>query len=248
MEAQKDFHFLLFKLLFIFLLNVCFLVRSNMLKIGHRGAAGVAPENTLLSFSKAIDKDVDMVELDVYKCASGEIVVIHDEDVSITTNGKGNVHDLSFAQLKLFDAGKGQKIPTLKEVLELVERRCKVNIELKGGGTTDGVARIIEEYVNKKGWNYNDFLVTSFYYFELQKFLRKLTEVPVGMIVYDIDKCDLDKMNLDYLIIDKRFVSSKIINSAHKKQTSILVYTINSEEERSRLRLAGVDGAFTDYP
>src|SRR6056297_2287931 len=105
-----------------------------VLKIGHRGAMGYEPENTLRSFKKAIELNVDMVELDVYVCSSGELVVIHDDKVDKTTNGKGYVSEKSFDELRKLDAGMGEKIPTLQEVLDLIDKRAKVNIELKGKG------------------------------------------------------------------------------------------------------------------
>jgi glycerophosphoryl diester phosphodiesterase len=76
------------------------------LKIGHRGAAGHAPENTLLSFQKAMDLGVDMIELDVYVCKTGELVVIHDEKVDRTTNGTGYVREKTLDELKILDAGQ----------------------------------------------------------------------------------------------------------------------------------------------
>jgi glycerophosphoryl diester phosphodiesterase len=75
-------------------------------KIGHRGACGYAPENTLLSFQKAIELNVDMVELDVYVCKTGELVVIHDEKVDRTTNGHGYVMEKTFEELRSLDAGQ----------------------------------------------------------------------------------------------------------------------------------------------
>ena len=91
-----------------------------VLRIGHRGAAGHAPENTLVSFEKAIDLGCDMTELDVHICGSGELVVIHDETVDRTTNGSGRVSELTLREIKILDAGDGEEIPTLEEVLELL--------------------------------------------------------------------------------------------------------------------------------
>jgi len=102
------------------------------LKIGHRGAMGYEPENTLRSFKKALDLKVDMIELDVYVCKSDELIVIHDDKVDRTTNGQGYVVNKTFEELRTLDAGKNEKIPTLSEVLNLVNRKAKLNIELKG--------------------------------------------------------------------------------------------------------------------
>ena len=92
-----------------------------VLKIGHRGAMGYEPENTLASFGRAVGLGVDMVEMDVHVCRTGEVVVIHDVSVDRTTDGKGDVSGKSFKDLRKLDAGNGQRIPTLEEVLDLVD-------------------------------------------------------------------------------------------------------------------------------
>jgi len=104
---------------------------NNFLKIGHRGAMGYQPENTLISFEKAIQLGVDMIEMDVEKCKTGELIIIHDQKVDRTTNGEGYVADFSFEEIKKLDAGNGEKIPTVQEVLNLVKNRVKINLELK---------------------------------------------------------------------------------------------------------------------
>jgi glycerophosphoryl diester phosphodiesterase len=99
--------------------------------IGHRGSSAYAPENTLLSYETAWKMKADMVELDVHSTADGGLVCIHDEDVSRTTNGKGLVAELTLKELRRLDAGKGQKVPLLSEVLDLARGRFGVNIEIK---------------------------------------------------------------------------------------------------------------------
>ena len=133
-----------------------------MLRIGHRGACGYEPENTLRSFNHAIQLGVDIVELDVHICQSGEIMVIHDIKVDRTTNGTGFVGDKTLDELKTLDAGKGEQIPTLQEVLDQINRRVKVNIELKGNSTAKPVLKLLEKYIKEAGWSYNDFLISSF--------------------------------------------------------------------------------------
>src|SRR6476646_6451219 len=87
--------------------------------IGHRGAAGLEPENTLRSFTRALRIGVDAIELDVY-CVDGKLVVIHDDTLERTTNGRGDVMAMSYDALRRLDAGSGERIPTLDEVLDLV--------------------------------------------------------------------------------------------------------------------------------
>ena len=100
--------------------------------IAHRGASDYEPENTLRAFHRAIELGADMIELDVYLSADGEVVVIHDEDLSRTTDGKGRVSDHTLDELRRLDAGKGETVPTLQEVIDLTRGRCRLYVELKG--------------------------------------------------------------------------------------------------------------------
>ena len=124
--------------------------------IAHRGASGYKPENTLASFQKAISLGVDMIELDVFAIRSGEVVVHHDKKVNRTTNGTGNISDYTWSELRLLDAGDGQRIPLLTEVLDLVNGRIPINIELKGHGIAEPVATIIDSYISKKAMAKSD--------------------------------------------------------------------------------------------
>ena len=117
-----------------------------MLKIGHRGAPGDEPENTLRSFKKALSLGVDMIECDVHLTKDGKVVVIHDPTLERTTNGKGKVRDLTLKQLQKFDAGKREKISTLEEVITLVKGKCLLNIDVKDPRVIDNVVDIISRY------------------------------------------------------------------------------------------------------
>ncbi len=111
-----------------------------MLRIGHRGAKAYAPENTLASFKKALEIGVDAVELDVRKTKDTQLVVIHDADVKRTTNGEGLVNDFTLKEIKSFDAGGGEKIPTFEEALDFLDKKVKVFVELKEVGVEEQAA------------------------------------------------------------------------------------------------------------
>jgi glycerophosphoryl diester phosphodiesterase len=104
------------------------IISSIMKIIAHRGASGYEPENTLASFRKAIQLGADMVEFDVHALPTGEVVLIHDHRLNRTTNGRGYVLKQSFDELRSLDAGAGESIPTVEEVLRLVDRQLPVNI------------------------------------------------------------------------------------------------------------------------
>ena len=110
-----------------------------MIKVGHRGARAYEPENTLRSFKKAIELGVDAVELDVRKTKDGEIVVIHDADVKRTTDGEGLVSDLTLKEIRELKTEKDERIPTLEETFDFLDKKVKIFVELEGGrfGRTD---------------------------------------------------------------------------------------------------------------
>src|SRR6185437_179332 len=106
--------------------------------IAHRGGREWAPENTMAAFRRSLDAGVHGIELDVQRCATGELVVFHDEDLSRTTNGIGLIKDCSLAELQRLDAGSwyekqfaGERMPLLLDVLALINGKCVLNIELK---------------------------------------------------------------------------------------------------------------------
>src|SRR5437868_8837253 len=114
---------------------------------GHRGAPGYprSGENTIASFKKALQCGADGIEFDVRRCADGRIVVIHDDTIDRTTNGRGPVSAFSYEQLRTFDAGFGEPIPLLSDVLDQFGTSCVLNIELKDSGIAHDVKQLVLE-------------------------------------------------------------------------------------------------------
>lgn len=224
---------------------------NSVIIIGHRGACGYEPENTLRSFAKAIELGVDMIEFDVHVCASGELVVIHDDTVDATTNGSGSVAEKTLFELQVLDAGKGEHIPTLREVLDLVDRRVKVDIELKGLGTAVLVAQLIEEYVSFKGWVYDDFFVTSFEGQELALFHAACPQVQVSHIIHAFED-DWHKVlaHIDtaIFVMSSDAVTQEMVEFLHERGIYVYVYTVNEYAELQRMQQLPVDGVFSDFP
>ena len=220
-----------------------------MLCIGHRGAMGHEPENTLLSIKKALSLGVDAVEIDVYN-VEDNLVVIHDRDLSRTTNGTGNVEQQSFAYLRSLDAGKGEQIPTLPEVLEIINRRVIINIELKGQNTARLVVALIQEYL-ERGWRETDFVVSSFNHYELNLVKTACPQIKIGMLMYGLPWNCLTmarQLQADIIIFGLDFVTPEWVRLVHQQNLPIWVYTVNQLEEIDRLRTLGVDAVFTNYP
>jgi glycerophosphoryl diester phosphodiesterase len=222
-----------------------------MLKIGHRGAKGYEPENTFVSFQKALDMQVDGIELDVHLSADGEIIVIHDESIDRTTNGKGFVNALSLRELNAFRIDGKYEIPTLKEVFDLVNQDCFINIELKSYEATDKVVSLIEKYVAKKGWKYDRFLVSSFDWNALQQVAFLNDEIPIGV---------LTETDLDLALAFAKFIQAKSIhphfhlltkeNTAQMQEKGLQVFpwTINELEDIQKIKTFNVNGIITDFP
>ena len=220
-----------------------------MLCIGHRGAMGHEPENTLLSIRTALALGVDAIEIDVYN-VENNLVVMHDRDLSRTTNGTGYIEERSFAYLRSLDAGKGEQIPTLAEVIETVNRQAIVNIELKGSNTAKLVVELIQTYL-KQGWAYRDFVVSSFNHYELHQVKAICDQIKTGMLIYGLPweyLSTAQKLQADIVISDLDFVTSQLIESVHQHNLLVWVYTVNQPNDIERLKALQVDAIFTNYP
>ena len=218
--------------------------------IAHRGASGYQPENTLAAFAQAIEMHADMIELDVYQIKAGELVVIHDHSVRRTTNGRGKVEQFSLEDLRALDAGKGEKVPLLSEVIELVDKKMPINIELKGSHTAEPVASLLKRYF-AKGWSPEQFQISSFDHREVRRFMKHLPEVAAGALH---NKRPFWLRPLSYhprlatINFNQQYVTYTEIALAHRLGKKVYVYTINSSTKARRMRALGVDGIFTNYP
>ena len=222
-----------------------------MLTIGHRGAAGNEPENTIQSFKKAVDIGVDMIEFDIQLCKSGEVVVIHDFTLERTTNGIGYVTETSLSDIKKLNAGKGQQIPTLEEALNTINRNTEVNIELKGNNIARATATLIRSFIENKNWQTDDFLVSSFNHSELLAFKKLMPEIRIGVLFEEIpDGFNETASALKAFSINAEFnyLTKKNVNHIHSLGYKVFAYTVNSKDDKLRMKQMGVDGIFTDFP
>jgi glycerophosphoryl diester phosphodiesterase len=220
-----------------------------MLCIGHRGAMGHAPENTLLSMQKALEIGVPWVELDVYE-VEGHLIVIHDKTLERTTNGTGYVMEQTFDYLRSLDAGKGEKIPTLNEVFDLIQRRAGINIELKGPDTAGPVAVFLDRY-RLKGWTDDKILVSSFNHRELKKIKDLDDDVRIGPLIKEIPEGNAafaDEMGAFSVHVSLKYITRAFVEDAHHRGLKVYVYTVNRLNDIARMRSFGVDGVFTNYP
>jgi glycerophosphoryl diester phosphodiesterase len=216
-----------------------------MLRIGHRGARAYAPENTLKSFKKALEIGVDAVELDVRKTKDNQLVVIHDADIKRTTNGEGLVSAFTLMEIQGFDAGNGEKIPTLEELLDFLDKKVKVFVELKEIGIEEQVLAIVKE----KGLEKN-VVITSFIEEALKKVRELNGDVETGLIYANYKnpiKAALE-LKANYLLPLYRFTHTANVEKAHQNGLKVVVWTINKPEEVKEYAKKGVDGITSDNP
>jgi glycerophosphoryl diester phosphodiesterase len=220
-----------------------------MLCIGHRGAMGYEPENTLRSVRRALELGAQWIEVDVY-VVQGRLMVFHDDRLERTTNGAGCIMEQSIDYLRSLDAGQGEKIPFLEEVVEAAAGRAGINVELKGPGTAEPVARFIAERVSE-GWEYDQLLVSSFDHHELLRLKRLNPKVHLGALIV--------ARPLDYALFAERlgafsvnpameYVDQAFVDDAHKRGLKVFVFTVNNPEDITRMADLGVDGVFSNYP
>jgi glycerophosphoryl diester phosphodiesterase len=223
---------------------------DEILKIGHRGANGYEPENTLVSFEKAIEMGADGIELDVHLSLDGHLIVIHDETIDRTTNGKGVVNQLTLEELKSFKINGEHTIPALEEVLDLVNQRCFVNIELKNQDTAEKVVQSIEHYISDKKWNNDYFLVSSFDWNALQQ-VRFLNEnIRIGVLT----ETDLDLaisfarfLKAEALHPDFHLLTNESTAKIQEKGIQVFPWTVNEIDAIQRMKSFKVDGIITDF-
>lgn len=222
-----------------------------MLKIGHRGAKGYEPENTLVAFEKAIELGVDGIELDLHLSSDNELVVIHDATVDRTTDGKGEVNQLSLKELKALNIENEQKIPTLTEVFDLVNQRCFINIELKGIGTAQPVIKLISHYISEKKWDYNDFIISSFNWKMLEETQSLDPKIKIGVLTEEsIDEAlaFAKKINAFAIHPDYELLSKENVILMQKNGFEIYPWTVNSESAIRKIKSFNVNGIISDFP
>ena len=223
----------------------------DLLKIGHRGAKGHLAENTLESIQKALSFGVEAIEIDVHRCKTGELVVIHDFTLDRTTNGSGEVAKKSLTEIKALKVEDEFEIPLLTEVLDFIEGKCTINIELKGLNTATATAKIIKKYIAEKNWTYKDFIVSSFQKNELFQ-MRKLDEnVALGILskASVTEAIELGKLlKASAIHPSLGIITRDNVKASHKAGFNVNVWTVNEPEDIQRMREFGVDGIISDFP
>ena len=219
--------------------------------MGHRGAKAYVAENTLESIQKAMDFGVDGIEIDVHVCASGELVVFHDFTLDRMTNGTGEIAKHTLSQLKQLQVADSYKIPTLEAVLEIIDKRCLLNIELKGRHTAEKTREIIERYVKEKGWKYTDFIISSFQHHELEDVFGINKKIPLGVLTKaSVTEALEFAKTINAVAIHPNFalLTKENVKHAQAKGYQVNTWTVNDAEAINRMKRYGVDGIISDFP
>ena len=224
---------------------------TKLLVIGHRGAMGHETENTLPSIRKALELDVDMIEIDVFKIKSGELVVFHDDEVDALTNGTGKIEDYSLQELQELEVVGGHRIPELHEVLDVIDKKVALNIELKGSQTAKDVNTLVLNYIKEKDWKLEQFVISSFNWQELRE-ARKANEKLAVAVLTESDPLDAlqEARDLNAVAINPNFrtLTKQNVGQLHEAGFKVYTWTVNEVDDIRRMERIGVDGVFTDYP
>lgn len=228
---------------------------QNPTVMAHRGLSADAPENTLYAFSDAISVGADFIELDVQQTRDGVLVVMHDSNLKRTTGVNKDIWDVDYADIQNLDAGSwfdpayaNARIPTLEETLQFVDKRAKLNIEIKptkhGSDTLEqDVAELITQY------QYTDACyVTSFSYGSLKKVKEVNPEIRTGYLMSVAYGQFYSLKYADAFSLNKVFVTSQVVNAAHQQGKQIFAWTVNSMSEVRSLCNLHVDSIITDDP
>jgi glycerophosphoryl diester phosphodiesterase len=218
----------------------------------HRGFSARYPENTMLSFQKAIETGCDGIELDIHLSRDGKIVVIHDETVNRTTNGKGFVKDADYAELRALDAGKGEHIPTIEEYFDLVDKYpLLTNIELKNSVFWyEGMEEKIIGMIRERGIE-ERIIFSSFNHFSILKCKKLAPEIRCGFLVWSwiIDvgaytkKHGIEGIHPEYCSL-----TGEAVREIQSNGVAINAYTVDDRETMERLISLGVYSIITDDP
>ena len=225
----------------------------NVLRIGHRGSKGYIAENTLESINHAILLGVDGIEIDIFKCLSGELVLSHENDLKRLTGKSGQLEKLTLNELKKFLVVGKYNIPTLTDVLKKIETPLFVNIELKGLNTAQATSKIISDISTGTLWSLEHFIVSSFNWDELELFRSIDKNTPVGVLVSKSMSINEaiefgKKINAQAIHPNFKILNDKTVKKIKNNGFKIYTWTVNDNDDIYFMKKLKVDGIISDYP
>jgi glycerophosphoryl diester phosphodiesterase len=219
---------------------------SGMVRVGHRGAAGHAPENTLSAIRKGIALGADFIEVDVQRSRDGRLVVMHDRLVDRTTNGSGLVEEMSWKELQRLDAGGGERVPDLQAALAEIEGRAGAMLEVKAAGIGTEVWRAVRS-ARFRG----PVVYASFFHAEVLA-IRELDAAAQTMALLEgvpVSGADFALAARATLVgLAHDFATAEFVSELHAARLGVWMYTLNEPRLIARAIGLGADGVISDYP
>lgn len=212
--------------------------------VGHRGAMGLEPENTLRSFRRAESDGADEIELDLWLSKDGQLVVMHDRDVARTTNGQGEVAAMTLAEIKTLDAGLGESVPTFDEVLDVV------NVPMQAEIKSTDAARAVVDTIRERGI-VEKVTVTSFMADVVRAAKEYLPAVDTGLIFSGIPEDSIRQatdVGASVLCVGVNELSAEFVAAAHEQGLQVIGWPANTTEQLLLALRAGADGVTSDFP
>ncbi len=220
---------------------------ASTLRIGHRGAAGHAPENTLAAIWKDQSLHADLIEVDVRETSDGQLVLLHDDTIDRTTNKTGPVAEMSFEQVQRADAGNGQRIPTLEEALEIVAGNMGIILELKQEGIGSDACAIVKRREFRDTLIYASFLIDELHRVRQADPLARLMVLQPRDLPRD-PVADVVAVRASHVGLHFSSVTSLLLQTYHNLGRLVFTYTVNDPADIRRMRELGVDGIISDFP
>lgn len=224
---------------------------SQFLVIGHRGAKGYVMENTIASIDYALILGVNAIEVDVYRCASGELVVFHDETLERVSTRMNRIEELTLSEIQLILLHRGYSIPTLQEVIEFINDRVVLNIELKGKNTAESTFECVLKYIEKGILSKSNIIISSFHDEELKKYRELDRDIKIGVLTRNDIEADIQfAKELNAYSIHPYFeqLDKQLLERLHTMNFKVIPFTVNEPKLIEDFINAGVDGIFCDYP
>ncbi|MEU3227173.1 glycerophosphodiester phosphodiesterase family protein [Streptomyces sp. NPDC006976] len=216
----------------------------SFLTIGHRGVAGVEPENTLRSFVHAEQAGMDLIELDLHLSKDGALAVMHDAEVDRTTDGSGPIAEKTLAELRALDAGQGERVPVFEEVLDAV--RSPIQAEIKDVAAARTLAGVMRE---------RDLVarveVISFHDEAIAEIAQLVPGVRTALVAsrWGGDLVDRAKaVGATRLVLNIRRITLELVEQAHAEGLTVVGWTVNTQDQLRLARGLGLDGVTTDHP
>ncbi|MBI4003023.1 MAG: glycerophosphoryl diester phosphodiesterase [Nitrospira defluvii] len=222
-------------------------VIASVLRIGHRGAAGHAPENTLAAIWKARSFHADLIEVDLRETNDGHLVLLHDGTIDRTTNKTGHVAEMSLEQVQRLDAGNGQRIPTLEEALEIAAGSIGMILELKVEGIGNDACAIVKRTGFRDPLIYASFLIEELHRVRQADPLAKLMVLLPRTLPRD-PVADVVAVRASHVGLHFSSVTLALLQTYHNLGRLVFTYTVNEPADIRRMRDLGVDGIVSDFP